>query len=180
MNAPTNGASVMNGCAAAWSGVQRSVGSARRHPSSRSSSAARSCLVASADAVPASFVFEDDDPPPCAMMSRSSVCLKYFFPTAARFLESCSYSSSVLSRYEETPPPGCIAAEIPPVSAPPVSLLKNFLALLALSSMDAGGGPSVSHMRVIRLYSEAPGNSGRPRNSSAITHPRLHMSMGMP
>jgi hypothetical protein len=109
--------------------------------------------------------------------------LKYFFPTAGRFLESRSYSSSVLSRYPwETPASSGapIAAEIPPDSTPPVSLLKNFLALLALSSMDAGGGPSVSHMRVIRLYSEAPGNSGRPRNSSAITQPRLHMSMGMP
>ena len=57
---------------------------------------------------------------------------------------------------------------------------KNLCELEAFAIIAAGGVPNVSQILDRRLYSEAPGNKGRPRNNSAATHPRLHMSMGIP
>ena len=57
---------------------------------------------------------------------------------------------------------------------------KNLCEFEALEIIPAGGVPRVSQILDKRLYSDAPGNRGRPRKSSAATHPRLHMSIGMP
>ena len=54
---------------------------------------------------------------------------------------------------------------------------KNFLVCLAVASSESGGGPIISTTRVSRSCSEAPGNRGSPRNSSAATQPSDHMSM---
>ena len=54
---------------------------------------------------------------------------------------------------------------------------KNFLVCLAAASSESGGGPIISATRVRRSCSEAPGNRGSPRNSSAATQPSDHMSM---
>ena len=186
VHAPVKCVSVMNGCCSAWSGVHRAAGSHFKHPRSRSNNAKRSLLVASTLATPACFeepLREDDDRPSSlfVMISLNAVCLKYFLPTAARFPESSSNSSSVFSLCCVTPvasPP--IAADKPPSLWLCKSFLKNFFAFDADSSIASGGNPRVSTILVSRLYSEAPGNRGNPRNSSAMTHPKLHMSIGAP
>jgi hypothetical protein len=39
--------------------------------------------------------------------------------------------------------------------------------------------PRISIMRLRRSYSEAPGNKGNPKNSSATIHPKDHISMAV-
>lgn len=54
---------------------------------------------------------------------------------------------------------------------------KNSPACFPISIIQFGGLPSISTMRETWLYSEEPGNNGRPRNSSTTMHPRDHMSI---
>lgn len=46
-----------------------------------------------------------------------------------------------------------------------------------LMSVGAEPYPSISTIRNSWLYSELPGNNGRPRNSSATIQPKDHMSI---
>lgn len=58
-----------------------------------------------------------------------------------------------------------------------VLLSKNSPACLPISIIQFGGLPSISTIRETWLYSDDPGNSGRPRNSSTTIQPSDHMSI---
>ena len=58
-----------------------------------------------------------------------------------------------------------------------MSDLKYFEVCCAFWSTFSGSTPIISTMRTSRSCSEAPGNSGSPRNSSAAMQPSDHMSM---
>ena len=114
------------------------------------------------------------------MMSENSVYLKYFFPIAARLPERASNSRSERSLYRDVPPPEEDANEDELSSNPISTRVKNLLVFGALASMSAGGVPIVSQMRLSKSYSLEPGKIGKPKNNSAATHPRDHISMGIP
>jgi hypothetical protein len=113
-------------------------------------------------------------------MSENSVYLKYFFPIAARLPDRASNSRRERSLYREVPPPEEDASDDELSSKPISTLVKNLFVFDALASMFAGGVPIVSQMRLSKSYSLEPGKMGKPRNSSAATHPRDHISMGIP
>ena len=78
------------------------------------------------------------------------------------------------------PPPPPMPPPLPPLLPPPLFLLKCFLPLAPLSIISSGRGPTISTILLSWSYSLAPGKSGKPKNSSAATHPRDQTSIGGP
>ena len=97
-------------------------------------------------------------------MSGKVVAEKYFLLGCSLVLCSREYCSIVLSRYVLRPNSSG-------------SLLKNSPDCLPISSIHVGGNPSISVIRATWLYSEDPGNNGRPRKSSTTMQPSDHMSI---
>ena len=97
-------------------------------------------------------------------MSGSVVAWKYFLLGCSLVLCSREYCSILFKRYERLPNSSLIFS-------------KNSPDCLPISSIHIGGRLSISVILDTWLYSEDPGNRGRPRKSSTTMHPRDHISM---
>ena len=98
------------------------------------------------------------------MISGSVVAEKYFLLGCSFDPCSLEYCSIDLSLYVLRPNSSC-------------AFSKNSPDCFPTSSIQVGGRPSISVIRETWLYSDEPGNSGRPRKSSTTMQPNDHMSI---
>src|SRR5271156_4042901 len=98
------------------------------------------------------------------MISGNVVAWKYFLLGCSLTLCSREYCSMLFNLYVRLPSSSAVFS-------------KNSPDCLPMSNIHIGGIPSISVIRDTWLYSEEPGNSGRPRNNSTTIHPSDHMSI---
>src|SRR5947207_14647785 len=97
-------------------------------------------------------------------MSGRVVAWKYFLLGCSFVPCSREYCSILFKRYVRRPNSSW-------------TFSKNSPDCLPISSIQVGGNPSISVIRETWLYSDEPGNSGRPRNNSTTMHPSDHISI---